>query len=56
MYYARLSRVTLSDTQVIKKTAISSVTRSTVTAINRSDKIAGIIYPVSQLYKDVTRG
>ena len=56
MYCARLSGVASSDTRVIEGAAISSVTRSTVTAINGSDKIAGTMHPVSQSYRDVTRG
>jgi hypothetical protein len=55
MYCTRLSGFAPSDTRVIKGAAISSVTRSTVTAVNRSDKIAGTMHLVSQSYRDVTR-
>jgi hypothetical protein len=41
---------------VIEGAASSSVTRSTATAIKGSDKIDGTMHPVSQSYRDVTRG
>jgi len=47
MYYVQLSGVTLLGTRVIKGVVISSITKSTVTTINRLDKIAGTIYLVS---------
>jgi hypothetical protein len=56
IYYMRSSGVALSGTRINEGAAFSSVTRSTVTAINGSDNIAGTMYPVSQSYRDVTRG
>jgi len=56
MYCARSSEVASSGTRINEGAAFSSVTRSTHTAINGSDKIAGTIHPVSQSYRDVTRG
>ena len=50
MYSWRLSAVTVisSVTRVIAGAAFSSVTKSTFTAIEGSDKIAGTMHPVSQ--------
>jgi hypothetical protein len=55
-YSARSLGVAFLGTRVIEGAAFSSVKRSTNTAINGSDKMAGTIHPVSQSNKDVTSG